>query len=52
MIAEDWHAELRLDDADSMATYSRVWRTLPESAVYGADAHNVIDAARRDLNAR
>ncbi|MGW5018195.1 helix-turn-helix domain-containing protein [Streptomyces cacaoi] len=52
VIAEDWHAELWLDDADSMATYSRVWRTLRESAVYGADAHNVINAARRELNAR
>ncbi len=52
VIAEDWHAELWLDDADSIATYSRVWRTLRESAVYGADAHNVINTARRELNAR
>ncbi|WP_406462604.1 helix-turn-helix transcriptional regulator [Streptomyces sp. NBC_01622] len=50
VIAEDWHAELWLDDADSVTTYLRVWDTLRESAVYGVDAHNVISAARRALN--
>ena len=50
VIVEDWHAELWLDDSDSVATYLRVWQTLNESAVYGADAHNVINAARRALN--
>ena len=50
VVAEDWHAELWLDDADNIALYSKVWRTLRESAVYGADAHNVINAARRALN--
>lgn len=50
--AEDWHAELWLDDADSIALYSKAWKTLEESAVYGADAHNVINAARRALNPR
>lgn len=49
-IVEDWHAELWLDDSDSVATYLRVWQTLRESAVYGADAQNVINAARRALN--
>lgn len=52
VIAEDWHAELWLDDADSVAAYLRVWNTLRESAVYGADAHNVINAARRGLASR
>ncbi|MEV5434471.1 helix-turn-helix transcriptional regulator [Streptomyces sp. NPDC052682] len=52
VIAEDWHAELWLDDADSIATYLKVWRTLSESAVYGADAQNVINRARRTLNPR
>ena len=52
VIAEDWHAELWLDDADSIATYLRVWRTLQTSATYGADAHNLINAARRELNVR
>ncbi|PWI42562.1 helix-turn-helix transcriptional regulator [Streptomyces sp. ICBB 8177] len=47
---ETWHAELWIDDADSIATYLRVWKTLQESAVYGNDAHNVINAARRALN--
>jgi hypothetical protein len=52
VIAEDWHAELWLDDSDSIATYLRVWRTLQESAVYSSDAHNLINAARRALNLR
>ncbi|WP_328582849.1 helix-turn-helix domain-containing protein [Streptomyces sp. NBC_00370] len=52
VIAEDWHAELWLDDADSVAAYLRVWNTLRESAVYGAEAHNVINAARRGLASR
>ncbi|MEV7793432.1 helix-turn-helix transcriptional regulator [Streptomyces sp. NPDC087512] len=52
VIAEDWHAELWLDDAETVATYVRVWETLRESAVYGADAHNVLNRARRGLNPR
>lgn len=48
--ADDWHAELWWDDADSIALYVKVWKTHRESAVYGADAHNVINAARRELN--
>ncbi|MFB4424164.1 helix-turn-helix domain-containing protein [Streptomyces sp. QL37] len=52
VVAEDWHAEMWLDDADNVALYSKVWRTLRESAVYGADAHNVINAARRTLTPR
>ncbi|MER5305572.1 helix-turn-helix transcriptional regulator [Streptomyces lasiicapitis] len=49
VVTEDWHAELWLDDASNIALYTKVWRTLRESAVYGADAHNVIYAARRAL---
>ncbi|MFE4965485.1 helix-turn-helix domain-containing protein [Streptomyces sp. NPDC056660] len=49
VVAEDWHAEMWLDDADNIALYSKVWNTLRASAVYGADAHNVISAARRAL---
>ncbi|MBX9397495.1 helix-turn-helix transcriptional regulator [Streptomyces sp. TRM72054] len=52
VITEDWHAELWLDDAETVALYLRVWRTLRESAVYGADAQNVINRARRALNIR
>jgi len=52
VIAEDWHAELWLDDADAVATYLKVWRTLRESAVCGADAHNVVNRVRRMLNPR
>ncbi|MER6221385.1 helix-turn-helix transcriptional regulator [Streptomyces sp900105755] len=50
VVAEDWHAELWLDDADNIALYSKVWRTLRESAVYGSDAHHLINSARRALN--
>lgn len=52
VVAEDWHAELWLDDADNIALYKKVWKTLSESAVYGADAHNLINSARRALNSR
>ncbi|MEU9413581.1 helix-turn-helix transcriptional regulator [Streptomyces sp. NPDC048281] len=52
VVAEDWHAELWLDDADNVTLYKKVWRTLRESAVYGSDAHAVISSARRALNLR
>jgi hypothetical protein len=50
VIVEDWHAELWIDDADSVATYLRVWATLEGAAVYGNEAHNVINAAQRALS--
>ncbi|MCX4628069.1 helix-turn-helix transcriptional regulator [Streptomyces sp. NBC_01443] len=49
VIVETWHAELWLDDAESVATHLRVWNTLRESAVYGAEAQRVISEARRAL---
>ncbi|MFC8898531.1 helix-turn-helix domain-containing protein [Streptomyces cinereoruber] len=49
VVTEDWHAELWLDDADSIALYSRIWRTLSESAVFGNDAQGVITRVRRTL---
>lgn len=49
VIAEDWHAEIWLDDADSVATYLKVWNTLRDSAVYGPDAQNVISRAQRTM---
>jgi hypothetical protein len=49
VIVENWHAELWVDDAASVATYLRTWRTLRESAVYGAAAQRVIGAARQAL---
>ncbi|WP_250301066.1 helix-turn-helix transcriptional regulator [Streptomyces sp. A 4/2] len=48
-ITEDWHAELWLDDADSVSTYQRVWQALRRSAVSGADAQRVLAEARRAL---
>jgi len=50
-VVEDWHAELWLDDADTIALYSRVWETFDEAAVYGADAQRVISRVRRSLDA-
>lgn len=50
VIAEDWHAELWLDDAESVGLYLKVWQALADSAVYGADAHRVITRARRALD--
>ena len=35
VIVEDWHAELWIEDADNIALYKKVWKTLSESAVYG-----------------
>jgi hypothetical protein len=52
VITEDWHAELWLDDADTIATYQRVWQGLSESAVFGAEAQHVIAQARRSLDVR
>ncbi|MBM9505396.1 helix-turn-helix domain-containing protein [Actinacidiphila acididurans] len=50
VIVEDWHAELWLDSADDVALYLRVWDTLNESAVYGAQAHRLITRARAQLD--
>ncbi|MFE6941037.1 helix-turn-helix domain-containing protein [Streptomyces chartreusis] len=52
VIAEDWHAELWLDDEETVASYRAVWNTLGESALYGADAQNVINRVRRGLHTR
>ena len=52
VVAEDWHAELWLDDADNVTLYRKVWKTLRESAVYEAEAQNIINSARRALNPR
>ncbi|MEU2508872.1 helix-turn-helix transcriptional regulator [Streptomyces sp. NPDC007863] len=49
VVAEDWHAELWLDDADNLALYRKVWKTLRESAAYGPEAHTIVNAARRAL---
>lgn len=45
-IVEEWHAELWLNDADTVALYRRVWETLNKSAVYGAHARRIIARAR------
>ncbi|MEU9335796.1 helix-turn-helix transcriptional regulator [Streptomyces sp. NPDC048290] len=52
VVTEVWHAEMWLDDADSVALYLRTWKTLRESAVYGSEAQNLISAARRSLHPR
>ncbi|MFE2828466.1 helix-turn-helix domain-containing protein [Streptomyces sp. NPDC059271] len=45
-IVEEWHAELWLTDADSLALYRRVWDTLDQSAVYGTHALRLVARAR------
>lgn len=52
VIVVNWHAELWIDDEASVDTYRRTWRTLRQSAVYGVDAQNVINGARRGLRTR
>lgn len=49
MITEDWHAELWLDGFDTVALYRRVWESLCESAVFGAEAQHVIARARQAM---
>ncbi len=49
VVLEDWHAELWLDDAETIALYRRVWDTLAESAVYGPDAQQTIARVRRSI---
>lgn len=46
VIVEEWHAELWLDDADSLALYRRVWDSLDAAAVYGTHARRLIARAR------
>lgn len=50
VVVEDWHAELWLDDADTIALYSRVWESLNEAAVYGTAAQRVISRARQAVS--
>lgn len=45
-IVEDWHAELWLDDTDTVTLYRRVWDTLASSAVYGTHARRLLARAR------
>lgn len=45
-IVEEWHAELWLNDADSLSLYRRVWDTLDKCAVYGTHARRLIARAR------
>ncbi|MEW2350867.1 helix-turn-helix transcriptional regulator [Streptomyces sp. NPDC006684] len=49
-IAEDWHAELWLDDRESVTLYRRVWDALASAAVYGAHAHRLITRARAGVD--
>ncbi|MFJ1790679.1 helix-turn-helix domain-containing protein [Kitasatospora griseola] len=51
VVTEDWHAELWLDDPDSIALYLRVWESLNRSAVHGPAAQRVIARCRQSLDA-
>ncbi|MBV7670615.1 helix-turn-helix transcriptional regulator [Streptomyces halstedii] len=48
VVVEDWHAELWIDDTDSIAVYQRTWDLLRESAAFGIDAQRVISHVQRD----
>lgn len=48
VVVEDWHAELWMDDTDSIAVYQRTWDLLRESAAFGTDAQRVISQVQRD----
>ncbi|MFG3409941.1 helix-turn-helix domain-containing protein [Streptomyces sp. NPDC048142] len=50
VVVEDWHAELWIDDADSIAVYQRTWDLLRGSAAFGADAQRVIGQALRGIS--
>ncbi|GCD46101.1 helix-turn-helix domain-containing protein [Streptomyces paromomycinus] len=50
VIVETIHAELWLDDTDSLALYARAWDWLDEAAVYGHQAHRLIARARAALD--
>ncbi|MBT2471571.1 helix-turn-helix transcriptional regulator [Streptomyces sp. ISL-66] len=50
-ITDDWDAERWLDDSHAVATYQRVWATLNRSAVFGAEAQQVIAQVRHRLQA-
>ncbi|MER7827662.1 helix-turn-helix transcriptional regulator [Streptomyces sp. NPDC096097] len=51
VIVETWHAELWLDDPDSIATHLQVWHALRASAAFGADAQRLIGRAQRATGA-
>ncbi|WP_442802383.1 DUF5753 domain-containing protein [Streptomyces sp. CMB-StM0423] len=46
VIVETWHAELWLDDAETVAMHLRAWEALRDSVLYGTDAHRTIARAR------
>ncbi|MEU2602405.1 hypothetical protein ABZ669_35890 [Streptomyces hirsutus] len=48
-VVEDWHAELWLDDAETIDLYRRVGGTCAEAVVFGAEAQQVIARVRRGI---
>lgn len=49
VVVETWHAEMWLDDADTVRTYQRVWAAMARAAVYGGEAQAVIARVRGGL---
>ncbi|MEU7322224.1 helix-turn-helix transcriptional regulator [Streptomyces griseoviridis] len=47
---EDLHAELWLEDAETISLYRRAWDTFAEAAAFGADAQSVIARVRYGLD--
>ncbi|MDX3387878.1 helix-turn-helix transcriptional regulator [Streptomyces niveiscabiei] len=50
VVTEVWHAEMWLDDVHSIDLYRRAWNILDEAAVYGVQAQNLVNSARRALD--
>ncbi|MFB6829293.1 helix-turn-helix domain-containing protein [Streptomyces hydrogenans] len=46
-VTEDWHSESWVEDGETVAMYLRVWRSLRQAAVVGAEAQAVIGRAQR-----
>lgn len=50
-MVETVHANLTVSDPESIARYRRRWRLLKEAALYGDDAHLLLDALAAELRA-
>ncbi|MGI5200206.1 helix-turn-helix domain-containing protein [Spirillospora sp. CA-108201] len=50
-MVETVHANLTISDSESIARYRHKWRLLEEAALYGDDAHILLDALAGELSA-
>ncbi|AXG80361.1 helix-turn-helix domain-containing protein [Streptomyces paludis] len=49
VVADTWNAELWLDSPEEVAFYTKLWRLLQGSALYGHQAHRLIVRARAQV---